>query len=161
MNTSQLTLLFTMISIGHPILTDNGTFLIDWSSSTSSCSDLIKSYFPIVNSSGYFKPSLQLTNVCKKDGTLMAINDCVNENLQKIEVLTYFFSLPENNTARQCECQSKCINIHRSSYTMKFIDNNTDSYFTTSNPCVAFCNKGYEIFLSSFALNSFPGYLGY
>ena len=92
--------------------------------------------------------------MCTPNGELVKIKDCVHISENKIDILPYYFSLPENNEELQCMCQSKCADIQTDSYTMKFYTNSTAKYFTTNNGCVAFCNKGYEIFLSSFALNS-------
>lgn len=156
MNTSKILLFISFIMINNASFANNGTILIDWSSATDTCTDVIKNLLSITNMEGYSDSSIQLTHVCKTDGTLMEIGDCQMEIDNKIEIISYFFSLPENDENKQCFCQSKCINMHISSYTMKFLVDTKEKYFTTSNPCVAFCNKGYEIYLSAYALNSYP-----
>jgi len=138
-----------------------GTILIDWSNSQTDCKSNILSHFRINNSLGNTDNSLALSHVCKSNGVIMKIDDCIYENTNSVELLSYFFTLPENDASKQCACQAKCKDIHESSYTMKFLKNGAAKYFTTSNPCVAFCNKGYEIFLSSYAVNSFPDFTGY
>lgn len=161
MNTTTLFKMIIHILLFNSLYLQNATITINWANSSDTCISVIENYFIISNSSGYVDPLLKVNYVCKSDGSLMAISNCVNEPSQQIEVLSYYFSLPENDPAKQCFCQSKCNNIHTSSYTMKFINDGKSKYFTTSNPCVAFCNKGYEIFLTSYAINSFPTITGY
>lgn len=134
----------------------NDILTIDWTNSPSTCSALITQNIQTSTIYGNAGFPLQQTHVCLEDGTTLKISDCSAVAQKKINVLPYFISLPNNDMSKQCACQAKCAGLRSSYYTMKFYISTQAVYFTTSNPCVAFCNKGYEIYPSSFALNSFP-----
>ena len=109
----------------------NGILDISWISSSSKCYDIIYQHLQVRTILGNTDPSLQQQYACMPNGDLFRIMDCENLIDRKIQLISYFYSLPENDASKQCICQSRCINLRESHYTMKFYVQSTERYFTT------------------------------
>ena len=138
---------------------------LDWTGkNTEECKTYIQNTIEMTNNQGdpFFKP---INDLCLPDNRVLSIDVLCSDTLQTTQsILRGFFFLdrglqePENQIYKenQCTCQNKC-NIQESSpYTFKITHENNVGYFTTKNSCMAFCMNGYEIYPTSYIVNTFP-----
>ncbi len=160
----KLTKLITIIFHAYLISTNilPGTLEVDLTS--GDCVNTIKSQITISN---LHNETLEINNnyVCLENGEVKEIVDCSNQiNTTWIIIKHFFYSLHTFSDSteefeyitRQCQCQSRCKNIQESPYTFKIDNNESIKYFTTQNPCIAFCLNGYEIYPASYIVNQYP-----
>lgn len=138
---------------------------LDWTGkSTEECKTYIQNAIEMTNNQDdpFFKP---INDLCLPDNQVVSIDILCSNTLQTTQsILRGFFFLdrglqePENQIYKknQCTCQNKCNIQESSAYTFKIHQDNNVGYFTTKNSCMAFCMNGYEIYPTSYIVNTFP-----
>jgi hypothetical protein len=170
MNTLSIIFLLS-ITLSFVIAQPNPNRLLplDWSDvqNGTSCIDYITDQIKITNDQLPVTDFLiPINDLCLQSGDVISIeNFCLNnQNSINISVLKDFFFLDKglNDSAnldykkRQCECQLKCNTTRDSPYTFKIQKDDEIQYYTTQNFCIAFCLNGYEIYPTSYIVNTFP-----